>query len=103
MLRDITKRYLAEEFELEESDVEELIQEALLTLTSGLKKMEQYFEEERDAAELKEIAHALKGNLLNMGLPEQAQRALDVEDELEQDRKQARNHFLELKKELENF
>ncbi|KAB1442231.1 Hpt domain-containing protein [Pseudodesulfovibrio senegalensis] len=103
MLRDISRRYFADEFELNEPDVEELIQEALTTLAKGIEKLEQCFDQGHEAAELKEIAHALKGNLLNMGLPDQAQKALDVEDELEQDRELARSHFLALKRELENF
>ncbi|GEM_PF-1183382 len=103
MLRNISKRYFAEEFELDESDVDELIEEALTTLVNGIERLEQRFAQASDVAELKEVAHALKGNLLNMGLSEQAQKALDMEEELSHDLDRAHQYFLTLKKELESF
>ncbi|WP_147822162.1 Hpt domain-containing protein [Salidesulfovibrio onnuriiensis] len=103
MLRDISRKYYADEFELDTADVEDLINEALVTLQRNITVFEKLFADGNDRGAIREAAHAIKGNLLNMGLDDQAQLALDIELNAETDLETARERFSALKKELERF
>lgn len=103
MLREISRKYYAEEFDMAAADVEDLISEALVTLERNIAEFERLFEDGDDRSAIKEAAHAIKGNLLNMGLDNQAQLALEIEQNAEADLETAQESFSVLKKELEGF
>ncbi len=101
MLREISRKYYTEEFQLAPTDVDDLINEAFTTLNRSIKEFEKLFADGDDMAAIREAAHAMKGNLLNMGLDDQADMALSIERSDNTDT--AQDHFSNLKKELEAF
>lgn len=103
MLRDISRKYYAEEFQLSPKDVDELIDEAVSTLARNIEEFQRLFTQNSDTATIKEAAHAIKGNLLNMGLDDQAEIALDIEHSAENDMAGAEKLFQTLKKQLDEF
>lgn len=103
MLRNISRKYFSEEFQLSPNDVDDLIDEALSTLSKSIGDFEKLFADGTDKDGLKEVAHAMKGNLLNMGLSQQATIAMNIESNIDSDFGEAKEQFIELKKELEGF
>lgn len=101
MLREISRKYYAEEFQLGTADVDDLIDEALSTLRKSTEEFDKLFAQGTDMAAVREAAHAMKGNLLNMGLEHQADIALDIEHS--ENINVAREHYTRLKHELDGF
>lgn len=103
MLRDISKKYFAREFALSEEDVADLIEEAVVALNQNMAEFDRCLGQKAEEQRLKDIAHSLKGNLLNMGLDEQAEKALVLEDMIGTDDEQAKDLYMTLKQELDGF
>jgi len=70
--------HLAQTYRLREDQIEQLLATAVTSIGSLIDRAEQALEEE-NAERLREAAHGLKGNLLNLGLREQAERAAEIE------------------------
>ena len=70
--------HLVKTYRLKEEQVQQLLATSAASLTSLLDRAEQALTEE-NAERLREAAHGLKGNLLNLGLREQAEKAAEIE------------------------
>lgn len=103
MLRKITQQYYEREFQLGSEDVQELLDAAESTLAESLAALSDAFADGDDPTRIKEAAHALKGNLMNMGLAEQAEQALAIEQRIGSSTDQARASFKTLHSELMDF
>lgn len=103
MLRDKTQHYYEREFQLGPEDVEELVAAAEATLDDSLTDLTAAFTEGADTAQVKDAAHALKGNLMNMGLPDQAGQALLIEQTIDSEPEKARAVYEALLSELMTF
>lgn len=103
MLREKTRSYFKREFQLDDKDVQELIDAATSTLTESLADLGYQFSSNADVIRIKEAAHALKGNLMNMGLDQQARQAMVIEQSLNGNLADAEKTFRELQAELESF
>ena len=75
-LADTVSAHLA--IRLEEKQVQQLLATSAASLASLLDRAEQALTE-KNAEKLREAAHGLKGNLLNLGLREQAEKAAEIE------------------------
>ncbi|WP_018125670.1 Hpt domain-containing protein [Desulfovibrio oxyclinae] len=79
MLRKITQEYYIREFQLGPEDVDDLIQAAESTLRDSVAALSKCIAEDASEQSVREAAHALKGNLMNMGLEPQAEQARLIE------------------------
>jgi len=70
--------HLEQTYHLNEGQIQQLLTTSAASLASLLGRAEQALAE-RNAETLREAAHGLKGNLLNLGLREQAERAAEIE------------------------
>ncbi len=77
-VRSRVTAHLVQTYRLEEKQVQQLLATSAASLASLLDRAEQALTE-KNAEKLREAAHGLKGNLLNLGLREQAEKAAEIE------------------------
>jgi HPt (histidine-containing phosphotransfer) domain-containing protein len=77
-VRSRVTAYLVQTYRLKEEQVQQLLATSVASLASLLDRAEQALTE-KNAEKLREAAHGLKGNLLNLGLREQAEKAAEIE------------------------
>lgn len=102
MLRKITQEYYIREFQLGPEDVEDLIEAAESTLRDSVAALADCIARSGSEQEFREAAHALKGNLMNMGLKPQAEQARLIEAASD-DPDEAAPLFEKLRQELGTF
>lgn len=74
------KSYLDEQFNLPEEQVASMLPEFIRTLSSHMEGLEESFQKQNYAS-LAKAGHTIKGAFLNLGLPEGAEVALQIEEE----------------------
>lgn len=92
------------EFELDADDAAELLVEARSTIGNSLNELDKALSGSGGIEPVADLAHALKGNLLNVGLPEEADKAKDIELSVKAgDRDRATSVYRELYQVLEQL
>jgi len=95
-VREQITAHLMRIYRLQEEQIEQLLATSLDSLTRLLDRAEQALATE-DAEKLREAAHGLKGNLLNLGLQEEADRAAEIENLAGQGRLTGQEYCRELR------
>jgi PAS domain S-box-containing protein len=101
--REEVKQHLIRQFELEQTDAEEVLTAYANSLKENLSNLRQYLTDDQ-GTEAGRQAHAIKGGLLNLGLEQLAQIALALEKELPKNIETRHHEMIEqLARALEEF
>jgi HPt (histidine-containing phosphotransfer) domain-containing protein len=94
------KKHLCRVYSLSMDEVADLVEIGRDTVFESLGRLDRAFED-RDAGEVREIGHMLKGTLYNMGLDDVAELAKSLENEAKNgDLARAGAFFAEVRREL---
>jgi len=98
-LSERIKQHLTKEYGLAPEDVDLVYAASVESLKQNIQDLETFLQASHESAA--QTAHGMKGNLLNMGLPELAQRAKEIEEDAKKGNLTCLEpKFLEIKEQL---